>query len=133
VGKVDAPQIYAVQFIDEWRGLPSPHSGEGDDVDIEIYTDANMGNDTSPPKTISRSSILMTSSDDYIHLWELKSEMEDEMKLESLMDIKFTHLEHGYGGIILTISTLFLFEKRYRKQQKPNMYYYYRLPPFIKV
>ena len=85
----EIPQIYSIQFIDEWKGLPC----------VNKHTI-----DTNPP-SLSNSAILMTSSDDFIHLWQLVYENEDEMKFETIMDIKFTHLEHGYGGVFVHIHT----------------------------
>mmetsp|Transcript_22349 Transcript_22349/g.33453 ORF Transcript_22349/g.33453 Transcript_22349/m.33453 type:complete len:1059 (+) Transcript_22349:74-3250(+) len=75
----EVPQIYAIQFIDDWRGLPP------------IRSDENGG-------TVSKLSVLITSSDDFIHLWQLMSYKDDQIKLENMMDIKFTHLDQGYGG-----------------------------------
>ena len=82
--KSEAPQIYAVQFIDEWGGLPS--------LQMDIPQD-NI--------SLSKSSILMTSSDDFIHIWQLATDTDDKMHFEKIMDVKFTHLEHGYGGVFV--------------------------------
>jgi WD40 repeat protein len=43
----DRPQIYAVQFIDDWSALP-----------------------TSPDSSEDRNRFLVTSSDDHVHVWE---------------------------------------------------------------
>ncbi len=81
----DIPQIYAVQFIDQWCGLPS--------MNID-----SINNHTS---FSSNPSCLISSSDDFIHIWQLVDDEEDTMKFEKIMDIKFTHLEHGYGGVFV--------------------------------
>jgi WD40 repeat protein len=52
----ERPQVYALQFIDHWQGLAGPSaSATGDNVNS------------------TRRSILMTSSDDHVHLWEVNS------------------------------------------------------------
>ena len=76
----DVPQIYALQFIKDWKGLPPMNR--------------NM--------TSTKSHTLMTSSDDFIHLWHIAPTGKgEEMKLERGMDLKFTHLDHGYGGVFV--------------------------------
>jgi WD40 repeat protein len=78
----DKPQVYALQFIDHWQGLPS-----ADDQ-------ANNG-------------FLLTSSDDHVHLWEVdaqkKSKSDDgsserKVHLREVMSLRFTDLhDSGYG------------------------------------
>ncbi len=62
----NVPQIYTLQFIEEWH-LSDTYACEN---------------------------ILMTSSDDYIHLWSAND-------YEKIMDINFTSLEMGYGGVFV--------------------------------
>jgi WD40 repeat protein len=93
----EVPQIYALQFIDSWKGLPS----------YLKRTDEERKNHLS---------CLMTSSDDQIHIWqqctddERASLQKDEDIPEKagnvvkLMDIKFTHLEYGYGGTFVHLN-----------------------------
>lgn len=62
----DKPQIYSLQFIDHWMGLPSRSKSIGGDV---VADDEDKA-------TNSNNSFLLTSSDDHVHLWEI-----DEAKL----------------------------------------------------
>jgi len=90
-------EVYSLQFIDRWLGLPSFH-GIGADAD-----------------TNQRSSlgVLMTSSEDFIHIWQhcplpLKlplNAFEDCTELKKIMDIKFTHLDYGYGGVFVLLNS----------------------------
>jgi WD40 repeat protein len=89
------PQIYALQFIDHWKA----------------FTDSD--NDS------SRNSFLMTSSDDYIHMWEVETEpiireipldgdissMCQEFKLKEVMSLHFTEMEHyAYGVTVCNVT-----------------------------
>jgi WD40 repeat protein len=85
----DKPQTYALAFIDHWKIFAT----EQDDM--------------------AKNCFLMTSSDDYIHFWEIeakKSEqiveivgdkirmVPDEIQLKEVMSVHFGPLElHGYG------------------------------------
>jgi WD40 repeat protein len=66
------PQIYALQFIDHWQGL------------------ASETND-----------FLMTSSDDYVHLWEMDKEKDDNEKLcfTEVFSIRFTAVDNFGSGV----------------------------------
>ena len=86
--EVEGTEIYSLQFIDKWHGLPSSGS----------------------PESLQ---ILMTSSEDFIHIWQYSkdpnSKNENEKRDESsimrkVMDIKFTHMEHGYGGVFVHLN-----------------------------
>jgi WD40 repeat protein len=66
----DKPQIYSLQFIDHWAGLP-PRSRSWDGLAEGIG-----GGDEGDKATNFGNSFLLTSSDEYVHLWEL-----DERKL----------------------------------------------------
>jgi hypothetical protein len=89
----EAPQIYALQFIDHWQGLPTTG--------------------TTP------NSFLMSSSDDYLHLWELDDDDDDDdesatvdasnntvikplsLKFREVMSLRFTSMQHpGYGVVV---------------------------------
>jgi len=63
-GQVDTPQIYALQFIEHWQGLAS--------------RDAD---------TNEKNSFLLTSSDDYIHLWDM-----DEAQKVASSEISFSEV-----------------------------------------
>jgi hypothetical protein len=89
----DRPQVYSLQFIDHWKALPRSAMMTGDDDD-------------------ANSSILMTSSDDHVHLWEVdnpktsaaKSEVtggsteKTKLHLREVFSLRFgaTH-SYGYG------------------------------------
>ena len=80
----DPPQVYALQFIDNWQGL----AGNGGSI---------------------KNSFLMTSSDDFIHLWEidtLPSKQSMQLKLTEVMSIRFTCLDHfGYGVSVSRVTS----------------------------
>lgn len=85
-------EIYSLQFIDKWSGLPS----------LESDGSASI-------------SAIMTSSEDFIHVWQYNPSAPDQedttnekeengiINIEKVMDIKFTHLEHGFGGVFVQI------------------------------
>lgn len=87
-------EIYSLQFIDKWSGLPSPESDESSSI-----------------------SAFMTSSEDFIHVWQYHpsapkqedptNEREENgiINIEKVMDIKFTHLEHGFGGVFVHVNS----------------------------
>jgi WD40 repeat protein len=54
----ERPQVYALQFIDHWKSLEAPSAAA-----VAKGDNANS----------ARCSILMTSSDDHVHLWEVNS------------------------------------------------------------
>lgn len=66
------PQIYALQFIDHWQGL----AAETNDF-------------------------LMTSSDDYIHLWEMGTAQgdDDELCFSEALSIRFTAVDNVGSGV----------------------------------
>jgi len=97
------PQIYTLEFIDHWQGLPTPRSFLGQENDATER---------------SNLSILMTSSDDYIHFWqacpcplqpnskkegEASDITEQQFKMDRILNFRFTHLEHGCGGVFVTL------------------------------
>lgn len=84
-------EIYSLQFIDKWHGLPSFASPD------DINASESLG-------------ILMTSSEDFIHIWQYYPDSEShdsnsnddaQFNVRKVMDIKFTHMEHGYGGVFV--------------------------------
>jgi WD40 repeat protein len=109
----DGSEIYSLQFIDKWYGLPS-----------FIPRDPN-----SNEECLSSLNVIMTSSEDFIHIWqhcpsylsdpevpqdspivldvssEASSESSGKLNLVKIMDIKFTHLEHGYGGVFVHLNS----------------------------
>lgn len=91
-GEDDKPQIYALQFIDDWNALPD----NDDDVS---------------------NSFLLTSSDDHVHLWEIdgqKKARKDEettssssqrIHLREVMSLRFGDLhDAGYGVNLCQVS-----------------------------
>jgi len=78
-------QIYSIQFIDGWNPSHNPSNSKNFDC---AYC-------------------ILTTSDDFIHLWEPQSfELNDEMNTEQLlmsriMSIRVTHLELGFGGVFV--------------------------------
>jgi len=94
------PQIYALEFIDHWQGLPTPRSFLG------------QGNNGMERSSLS---VLMTSSDDYIHFWQVcplqpnnqrdsgGNNVEQQFKMDKILNFRFTHLEHGFGGVFVTL------------------------------
>ena len=109
----DGSEIYSLQFIDKWYGLPSF---------IPRDPDSNE-------ESLSSLNVIMTSSEDFIHIWqhcpsylsdlggpqdspivleassEASSESSGKLNLVKIMDIKFTHLEHGYGGVLVHLNS----------------------------
>jgi WD40 repeat protein len=104
----DTPQIYSLQFVSHWRGLP-----------------------TAPHET--QNSFLLTSSDDFVHLWEIvpppetdmmSSEMTErivelvqdddsnvgtgsarDLKLQEVMSIRFGDMrEAGWGVRVCSVT-----------------------------
>ncbi|GFH49840.1 hypothetical protein CTEN210_06316 [Chaetoceros tenuissimus] len=87
-------EIYSLQFIDKWSGLPS----------LESDGSASI-------------SAIMTSSEDFIHVWQYNPSAPDQedttnekeengiINIEKVIDIKFTHLEHGFGGVFVHVNS----------------------------
>ena len=76
----DPPQVYALQFIDNWQGLALDGVSK-------------------------KNSFLMTSSDDFIHIWEIGSGPTIdslEFSLTEVMSFRFTCLEHFGFGVSVT-------------------------------
>lgn len=72
----EKPQVCAVQWIDNWKGLPT--GGK------------------------EQNSFLLTSSDDFVHIWELEEVQpndENELSFVEVMSLQFScfHGSFGYG------------------------------------
>jgi WD40 repeat protein len=96
--EVDGTEVYALQFIDDWNSLPTFVSHD---------ERSSLG-------------VIMTSSEDFIHIWQVISpsrldaqnlmvtraqdDIECNTNIAKIMDIKFTHLEHGFGGVFVHIN-----------------------------
>jgi WD40 repeat protein len=81
--KADPPQIYSLQFINHWKGI-----ADG---------------------TYQNNAFLLTSSDDFVHLWEVAEEVKEgelpvmgRCKLLEVMSIHFTCLEDFGFGVAVT-------------------------------
>lgn len=78
------PQVYALQFIDNWQGLTGASA-------------------------TAMNSFLMTSSDDFIHLWEIENKPSKDsisLNLTEVMSIRFTCLDHfGYGVSVARVTS----------------------------
>ena len=84
-GTVDTPQIYVLQFIEHWQGL----APKGDDPN-------------------ENNSFLMTSSDDYIHLWDMDDEQKvgsSEISFSEVFSLRFTAAENVGGGVAVCAVT----------------------------
>ena len=74
----EKPQVYAVQWIDHWSGLPTP-SGKN-----------------------AKNSFLLTTSDDFVHLWELASKPEvnsNELQFREVMSLNFVAFHNPAYGV----------------------------------
>ena len=98
----EKPQIYSIQFIDEWTPCHNP----------------SVSNNFKCPYC------FLTSSDDFIHLWEPQSfESGDndiapgQLIMTRIMSIRFTSLDMGFGG------TFVLFSGDESKEN-PNTFHY---------
>lgn len=86
--ETDKPQVYALQFINHWQGLP-----QSDDQ--------------------ASNSFLLTSSDDHVHLWEIdagkKSKDEEgatpKVHLREVLSLRFGDLhDPGYGTTLCQVT-----------------------------
>ena len=97
----DKPQTYTLQFIDHWQAF---NTGLGHDHDGD-----------------AQNSFLMTSSDDFIHFWEIKTTrpnetveilennrirmVPDKIDLKEVMSLHFGEMyEEGYGVAVCSIT-----------------------------
>jgi WD40 repeat protein len=81
--EADPPQIYSLQFINHWKGTAD--------------------------ETYQSNAVLLTSSDDFVHFWEVTPEAKGselsvilEYKLIEVMSIHFTSLEDFGFGVTVT-------------------------------
>lgn len=78
-------EIYALQFIDSWSGLP-------------LYR--------SKTSSLISSDILMTSAEDFVYVWQhvpLKNGEHSNLNMKKILSLHFTHLEYGFGGVFVHI------------------------------
>lgn len=83
----EPPQVYTLQFITHWKGIA--------DGDFQC------------------NNFLMTSSDDFVHLWEISAEVigngmvpTETFKLVEVMSIRFTCLDDfGYGVSVKNVTS----------------------------
>lgn len=76
--EAEKPQVYAVQWIDHWSGLPV-HGGKE-----------------------TKNSFLLTTSDDFVHLWELESKPEGDskdLKFREVMSLNFVSFQNAAYGV----------------------------------
>jgi WD40 repeat protein len=99
--KENKPQVYATAFIDHWKAFTTEEE--------------------STSTTTTRNSFLMTSSDDYIHLWEIEATpsdqqiqlldqdvrvlQTDDISLKEVMSLHFGELDdYGYGVTVCSVT-----------------------------
>jgi WD40 repeat protein len=99
-GKEDVPQVYATAFIDHWKAFTTTEESS---------------------TTATQNSFLMTSSDDYIHFWEIEATPSDQqiqlldrdvrvlqtetISLKEVMSLHFGELdEYGYGVTVCSVT-----------------------------
>jgi WD40 repeat protein len=98
----DRPQIYSLQFVDEWRALPGGGPVDGDGHGNAASSGSNISSSN------AKNSFLLTSSDDHIHLWEIadgqkRATLEQaaagkKIHLREVMSIQFSDIHKpGYG------------------------------------
>ena len=76
--EAEKPQVYAIQWIDHWSGLP-------------VSSDK-----------ATKNSFLLTSSDDFIHLWELESKPagdSKQLKFREVMSLNFVSFQNPAYGV----------------------------------
>ena len=117
--KGDKPQIYALQFIDHWdiftKNLKDQvcnrHSKQVEKQEQESKEDEGDK---------EKNSFLMTSSEEFIHLWELESHsldnqlqlnneklhiLQDKIKLKEVMSLHFGPLDqYSYGVTVCSVT-----------------------------
>jgi len=79
-------EIYCLQFIDTWKGLP-----------LHSRFD-------STPESLD---ILITSAEDFIHIWQYDSitkNIQGDLRMQKVLSLHFTHLDHGYGGVFVHVN-----------------------------
>jgi len=83
---VDKPQVYALQFINQWMSL----NNEDNDSDDEEIQD-----------------MIITSADDEIHLWEPEkvhlSNGTTRMRCNRVLTFHFTSHQRGFGGVFVRL------------------------------
>ena len=110
----DKPQIYALQFIDHWKVFTKNLQQHCHRHQKEEEQKSASQQDEKPSDDGIKNSFLMTSSDEFIHLWEVVGHpfdqqlmledhkirllQDNEIKLKEVMTLHFGNLEqYGYG------------------------------------
>jgi WD40 repeat protein len=108
-GKEDKPQVYSLQFIDHWdiftKNLTEPRCSRHSQPEGQPEQE-------SKENEYEKNSFLMTSSDEFIHFWEIESHafdkqlkldnhklriLQDQMKLTEVMSLHFGPLDDQYS------------------------------------
>jgi len=116
----DKPQVYSLQFIDHWKVFTKdirqqqqqqcPHHPQQEQHESRVLNDDDY----------DKNSFLMTSSDEFIHLWEVPSHpydqqlklddqkiriLQEEIKLKEVMSFHFGPLDqYGFGVTACSIT-----------------------------
>jgi WD40 repeat protein len=111
----DKPQIYALKFIDHWRVFTNNVQEQCRHTKAEEVTkQAEQNDQTLRADNGDKNSFLMTSSDEFIHLWEVEPHpydqqlklddhrirllQDNQIKLKEVMSLHFGSLEqYGFG------------------------------------
>ncbi len=116
--KGDKPQVYALQFIDHWDIFTKDLKGQVCSRHLEQVEKQEQ--ESKDDETKVKNSFLMTSSNEFIHLWELESHsldnqlalngekiriLQDKIKLTELMSLHFGPLEeYTYGVTVCSVT-----------------------------
>ncbi len=115
--KGDKPQVYALQFIDHWDIFTKNLK---DQVCSRHTEQVKKQEEEAKEVEKVQNSFLMTSSDEFIHLWELESHsldnqlalngekiriLQDKIKLTEVMSLHFGPLEeYSYGVTVCSVT-----------------------------
>jgi len=122
----NCPRIYALQFIDHWKGLPTPRSFTSmlppppttpRSFLSALPTECIKCNDED--NTCESSSVLLTSLGDHIHIWQivehfdenendntappLQQDAKELLTIQNILSFRFTNLERGFGGVFVSL------------------------------
>lgn len=81
--EAEKPQTYALQWIEHWNGLPLSSQGA------------------------KQNSFLLTSSDDFVHLWELEPRYaeSESLRFREVLSLRFTDFSgQGYGVSVCQVT-----------------------------
>jgi WD40 repeat protein len=117
--KEDKPQVYCLQFIDHWN-IFTKHLSEQNRCARHSQQEEQPQHESEDDDNCEKNSFLMTSSDEFIHLWEVKRHavdkqlklndqkiriLQDKMKLREVMSLHFGPLDqYSYGVTACSIS-----------------------------